>query len=473
MTSQIDMTRVTFPALLLLLFMVFDKPVNAWAQTCDIVPATITTMNEPELGAYNLWDYVGGEYPAKEHFQGALYKDKNLYVAAQAQGNPDIEQMRLWLLQQDYRGRALWEKYHEIEGLSQIKAIVDHSQGFAVLATVLEDQGDQPPRAAMWFGVFQQSDGALLHEATIDYDQGSLFADAIVPLDGGKSYIVAGHTQGRDQKTYTLMYRIDDQGNVDVHRSYRSGEDNRVNQIVVSSVEGALVALGQTKDPAGRSVGWAIGLDHDLKLMWEQPYPRGNGAAFVDGASLGDSGIVAVGWAESLWQGQRAGLVMHFNVRDGALIWERYYRGQDNGRMYQARAVEISPGNVISVVLNGAPHPMLEKVDQDDPMRMTHYAYTRLLTMNKRGSVLLSEDYRNAQGASVNDILTGHSQNRIMFGSTLSADPILLDEAKKAGKRVSEDSFVSQNGWSIAVPAAGVDEDPCDEYLKQQEKGFE
>lgn len=457
-----DMTRRTLLLSFLLLFSLLYKPLNAAAQFCDTIPATITTMIEPEIGAYNLWDQVAGTFPEKDSFVAAFAKGKDLIVAGQIEYNENAQPKKLWLLQLDYRGRIKWQAHHEIAGLKAVKAIAPHPDGLAVLGT-LETPGivNQPAQTSMWFGVFDAKDGTPLSEHVIDDPSGRLHADAMLALDGQKGFVLAGHLVDAHEKTYTVMHRVNMDGRVDVRRSYRSGEENQVAQLAQQPISKLIAAVGRARGASGRTAGWAIGLDEDLKLIWESTYARGAQAAFRDIALLDEDNFVVAGWAESLATGKNAGFVMGLESAGGVPAWERFYRSEDSGRPYRARAVMVSPGPLISVALAGGAHPDLPDLDEDDPRRAAYYPYVRLLTINRRGNVILSEDHRNASAAFINDIVMGFNQNRMLLGSTLSPDALLLDTAKKAGKIIGPDSFVSLNGWAIGVPSTGVYDDPC------------
>lgn len=444
----------------LLLSALFFKPLNAQAQQCAIVPATITTMDEPALGGYNLWDHVSGGYPQDDAYMAAVAKGKDVLIAAQM---TEDKAVRAWLLRLDYRGRTLWQSKPVIAHLTAIKAMAAHPQGVAVLASISEptDEGDQAA-SALWFGVFSDKDGALLHAHKIEGNAGEgLFADAMLAFPDASGFVIAAHALTPDQKTYTVMYRVDDEGRPDTQRSYRTGEGNRIAAMDMNA-QGLIVAAGSAQSPQGASLGWAIGVDRDLKLIWEQAYPRGLESALQAVAIIDPETVAFAGWSKALDTQRHAALIMQTTATGGHPVWERFYRGEgEESRAYEGSAIMVDSQGLISAVLQGQAHPALPELAKDDPVRFALFPYIRLLTLNSRGSVIASEDHRNAHGAFVSTILSGNNENRVMVGATRSADPILLDEAKQAGRSYGPDSFLSFNGWALAVPGFGKYDDPC------------
>lgn len=460
---------------LLLCFFILEfafafKPLSALAQDCQTIPVTIAPMDDPDIGAYNLWDYVEGDYPQAEAFQSGLYDGQDMIFAG-VQTHPDDPDapVNVLLTKLDYRGRALWRASHEIAYLKAVLSVQPHPKGLTVLGTRVNAKNEH----SLWLAVFSSENGSLIFEKNLTRVAENVHGAAMItalPVDDdtpSEGYAVAGYIPNQAQKPgYTNIYNLDYEGHLDLKRSYRSGAGNIVHTIFRAG--STLYVVGEALGDQGQPVGWIAALDNQLRLIWERMVPRGAGLRLQAGSAFGDEMIVVSGQSIPLDRRQTtAGSVLAFDARNGDVIWERYYRAP---RAYTGGPVmENFDRNTVSLVLNGAAHPSQATVDPADPLYMVYAPHARLITLNKRGEPLFFEDYKNGLALDVRGIMRGQNDNRILFGTTQSADMLLEDQVvsqmtPQDGEVPSSPTlpaFVSPNAWAIGLPVAKLYDDPC------------
>jgi hypothetical protein len=141
------------------------------------------------------------------------------------------------------------------------------------------------------------------------------------------------------------------------------------------------------------------------------------------------------------------------------MIWERYYRGD---RTYRAVDLLKSNDGLISIVMNGAENKTL--LNESMYKSEAGYAYARLITLNARGILFYSEDYLNARGAYVSQMIRGSKGERVLAGYTMSeasADELPQEEYEALNPQFDHSMY----GWVIAVPANDPYDDPCQTEL--------
>ena len=434
----------------LTLFAVFFKPWPAAAQTqisCETVPAMITRMTEPQVGALNLWDSVFGLKQTDNDYIGALQKDEEWLVAGHSTPiKPDARQSLL-LVGLDAYGRKLWHKIHDIEGLMAVNAIVPHPQGALILATIERNSHPQ-----IWLG-FMDEKAEITRHKWIGHKKDGLIADSIVQTADGKSYIITAHTQTVPDKhdtSYTELYRIDTQGRITGRRSMNFGTNNRTHTLVAGTDQ-TIIALGEITEQSGRSAGWGWAIDSHMDLVWQQTYPRGIGASFTAGAALSQSpDIIVAGHAQPSDGEPQAAWIARIEPGKGNIIWERYLRGL---RTYESVMALSSSDDILSLILKGH---ALETVSENTPPENA-YAFLRMITMNKRGLIMHKEDHLNAKGLDPTAAVFDETGRRILIGSTRAPD---LEQFDKQAELA--DIPHTKQGWIAAVPATDTYDDPCD-----------
>lgn len=417
----------------LLIFLLFlgcaFKSFVAQAQNCQIIPMTMTTMTAPQMGSYNLWDvsHTTPEHGLADIAFTAVHPDDRGWIATGTYSPSDADQMHLYVARFDDRGRESWRKLTPVSGLQGVKRVIKHGAGYVVLGTA---KPTSKIPSHVWIG-FVNKAGALIGSKTIEAKKGDLFADDIISLNDSKTLIMSSHVKLPNGQQYTQMYKLSAKGTPLMSRYYRFGSNNQIESLAAAH-NGAIMAVGNSANTSGRANGWALRLDSDLKIAWQKTYPRGLGgslgaALVVDGDSwiAGGSVMPSNGGTVGAW-------VVRLDANGGDIGWERYFRGD---RDYGVADMVTGSNGLISVALSGQGAEAIP----DEP---SSYDFTRLLTLNPRGSVTGSIDYLGGHGVYTNKLITGANGERLLAGSTYDKDG-------------------SSRGWIIATPGTGVYNDPC------------
>ena len=145
---------------------------------------------------------------------------------------------------------------------------------------------------------------------------------------------------------------------------------------------------------------------------------------------------------------------------NGDIGWQRYFTGAHD---YAARDLVASRDGLISLVLQGTAHkrrshdpaPAVEDgavpVEQDKKTD-----FVRMMTVNPRGGVFISDEYFNSEGARVHEMVVGPVGERIFIGES---DMVYTTEPKTP----NEEPVIirSLDGWVAAAASAEPYVDPC------------
>lgn len=443
------------------------------AQSCENIPVLITQMIEPELGNYNLWDGVYGDYPQEDGFISA-YRQGDTMIVVGLSEDPETHRKSLMINALDYRGRTIWAHYNEIEGLTRVKKIIPYAGGYWVLAGQ-QLKGKETPIIAVL-----NAGGEVTKLLVIDQDEGNNnIPDDLVPLKKSEGYLVASHVMDDKGNIYANIYRLNDQGKKLALRTFRSTPKNYFSQLV-PGMNGDVLAVGASVNSYDRWQGWLMSMSEDTNMIWAQNYSRGESSFFIKANVLSNGSFILSGSAQSLEGGAPSAWLAKIDAAGGSLEWERFYSGK---MAYQGGTVLVGFDDVISVALNGSYREVQgtsswPESDIFFDQEASHIDYVRLLTLNSRGILMFSDDYMNARGALASDLLFGHNLQRVIIGTTLSPDTILkggkehspltvqsLFHEEKQSDTMEEKSHdvYSQNGWALAFPATDPYKDRCRE----------
>ena len=462
------MAKRFFPIhLILTLVAGFTAPAMAQDSACAMDYELIFELRTAELGSYNVWDAVSGLQDREENFKSGLTPDSGNTVVAGERMTFEDGPRELVLTEIDRRGRIAWEKAHTIKDLTTVIKILPAKDGYVVLGnkTVKNIQ-------SIWLGFFD-AQGALKSEQSIRDGKASLQAhDMIVARDVSKGYVLAASFEGRgaQKDIHSVIYALNRKGQVVSDKAYAPGPENRILGLDPTGKDQVL-ATGYIYGEDGRKAGWIMKLDNDGAINWQRQYPRGRGAELAGGADMLGKFIAVIGTAEAATRGGgHAGWLMVVGAANGDIGWQRYYTGDHK---YEARDVAVSREGLISVMLQGTalrspakkaatPPPESEKLKDPDE------DFVRLLTVNPRGGVFISDEYFNGEGAQAWQMILGPVGERILIGASKMVyqveNPVMgpPPQPVPGQKPVAEPEEVrTTDGWVAAAAASEPYEDPC------------
>jgi hypothetical protein len=421
-------------------------PVPAMAQSkiprdCKIQPELIFNMSKAEYGAYNVWDAVHGEMNVDDNFASGVVLDSgNVVVVGEVAsfGKPD---RALQLIEYDGRGRVVWEVSHTITELVSIRKLLLTPAGFAVIGTV-RGKGD---KASAWFGVFDKT-GKKLSEKTISAGKASLLPDDILLRGDGKGFIMSAAVGNEKNSLFHAeIYHLDVNGSVTDKHAYMPGLDNRIYGLSPDGKD-AYVATGYLRGEDGRITGWILKLNMDGSLIWQRQYPRGASAQINKATLMVPEALIAAGETQPLNGGNIAAWVMMIDDGSGNVVWQRYYTDTMN---QSAKDVIVNADGLASVMVQNTRPPNEEPSDDNND-------FVRLLTVNERGVLTISDEYFNGEGAQAGQMIGGRAGERILMGRT--------DIVYKIEPKPGEPVETLKHGWDAWVVAGAPMEafdDPC------------
>jgi outer membrane protein assembly factor BamB len=405
---------------------------------CRIEPELIFQMVKPEYGAYNVWDVVHGEMDRDEDFvSGVVLESGNVVVATEeiSFGKPD---RILKIIEFDQRGRMVWEVTPNVAGLSGIKKILATPRGFMV-AGVMQ-------KKSAWLGFFDDA-GKLTGQKTISAggNMALMPEDVISGLDGKGFVLSASVGSGANRLYYGAIYHIDFNGRVTGRHAYMPGLDNRILGLSPAGKD-AYMASGFLRGEDGRLTGWLLKLNPDGSLIWQRQYPRGASAQINKAVSFTGGSVLAVGQTEPLNDGNIAAWIMMIDDATGNVVWQRYYTGSMD---QAAKDVLANAGGLASVMVqNTKPEGMEPTEDRQD--------FARVLTVNARGLLTVSDEYFNGEGAQIAQMIGGRAGERILLGRT--------DIVYKIEPKPGEEVETLKHGWDgLLIAGAPMEsfDDPC------------
>lgn len=438
--ANVSMTN-SFLTFLAFLFVLFASVLPAQAQNCTVQPELIFRFKKSTVGSYNVWDTIYGEQDQQERFITGLIDGGRTIILGERQ-KAENDPVRLVLVGLDRRGRVIWEKEHAIQGLLSVLKILPTKAGYLVLGNKI--QGAQ---GSIWIGFFAK-DGVLRGQKMISEDVSNLTAHDIAKSADGSHYVVSAAYQKLSREgfsvglpTHAKVYKVSLQGNVLEQSAYLPSSENRILSIKPIG-DDHYIATGYLTGLDGRQTGWVIRLNERLGINWQRQYPRGSKAELSVFHDFVSNHIIVGGTAYPLKSigGQNAGWLMAINSGNGEVAWQRYYVGDIH---YTVKDVHSTKDGLISVLVDG------------DPSEQSGDNFVRVLTVNPRGTLLIGDEYFNAEGTDAERMLLGPAGERILIGSTNMKYTIEgLDQHEDEIKR-------SRDGWVIAGASADPYDDPC------------
>jgi hypothetical protein len=414
---------------------------RAMAQDCDVISELIFELSPQQTGSYTIWDASHGDMAFEERYKSGILSDDVFVVAAGERYVQEGKSVSLILHKLEKRGRLVWEKEHKVLGLRSVLKILPHAEGFLVAGTAAKKEPEG--MTDIWLGFFGP-EGELLKQTRISRAQESLDLQEIMPVPGKNQFLLATYVRsyGSD-KGFARIYKIDGAAKVMTERAFNPGVENKIIGIAQVKPE-QFAASGYLWSEDGRRAGWLMSLDQDLAIRWEQQYPRGLGAKLSHVMGFISDTMVVAGDTVPYGDGNRAGWVMAVEQETGKPAWQRYYSGDMH---YDAIDGLISDDGLISILMtakkpNGEAHH--DKID-----------YTRLLTINPRGVLFISDEYFNGKGADAPQVFFGAHQERILVGGAI------IDHQIKGPDGDPPKTKRSLDAWVAAATAMERYKDPC------------
>lgn len=423
--------------------LLFPLTAHAAVRDCVVQKDLIFNMTKAEYGAYNVWDATYGEMNTDERFASAVIADNGNTVAAGEASSFGKTTKSVLLAEFDNRGRVVWESATPIANLSYVKKLLLAPDGFVVLGAAMNNDS----RAYPWIGFFDKS-GKLKSQKNVTVDgKSSLVPDDMIARDNNAGFILSA-SAGDEKKElfHSSIYLLDAKGGVVSDHSYRPGLDNRILSLAPAGRD-HYIAAGYLRSEDGRLGGWLLMLNRDASLVWQQQYPRGAAARLNGAVQMRDGIFLAAGETEPLSGGTMAGWVMAVDANVGPTLWQRYYT--TGGMDHSARGILVNAEGLASVMMQASKPPNAEATEDNQD-------FVRMLTVNERGVLFMSDEYFNAEGAEASQMIGGRAGERIVAGRT--------DMVYKIEPKPGEPVETLKHGWDAWVVAGAPMEsfpDPC------------
>lgn len=428
----------------LLLVFAFSQPAMAQrlVRDCVLQPELIFNISKAEYGSYNVWDSEFGEMDTDERFTSAVALETGNVVGLSELSSLGKPEKKVQLAEFDNRGRLVWDVSHSIENLAATHKILRTSEGFTVLGTARDKNG----RGSVWLGFFDKA-GKLLSQKTVSAaDKASLLPEDMIVQTSGSGFILSAST-GNEKKGLLqgVIYRLDSKGKVIDHHGYLPGLDNRV--IALSALgKDYYLGSGYLRGEDGRIGGWLLKLNKDGSLVWQRQYPRGASAQINRAVPMVKDYVLASGQVEPLDKGTEAAWVMMLDGNTGNMIWQRYYTDKMDQK---GGDILVNMEGMASVMVqNSRPQGVEPSEETQD--------FVRLLTVNERGVLFMSDEYFNGTGFQGSQMIGGRAGERIITGRS--------DIVYKIEPKPGEPIETMKHGWdAILVAAAPMEShpDPC------------
>lgn len=450
--------RYCFILVFCLLESVFSQA--AHAQRCGVDFELIFKMREPSVAAYSVWDSVYGHQDQQEKFvSGVVIENTDVVVAGERSG-PDHKMAALILVEIDRRGRVVWEQTHQIAGLESVVKILRTDKGYLIIGNRLQGKKTH----SVWLGFFDEK-GFLSGEKDVQKAGGALLAHDIVRRHDGRGYLLAVSAQNGESEAmrFSMIYTLNSKGEAVSDRAYMPGTESRILGLSLAGNH-QYTASGYIYGESGLREGWILRLNDEGEIIWQRQYPRGVGAELTRAQDYQDTGMVAIGNVRPGDNGLQAGWVMALRKADGDVVWQRYYTGEME---YFGRDFFSNANGLISVMFDARKPKEVrgqgaqeseEAQKEDEKNILNEYKgqnYVRLLTINPRGVLFISDEFFNGEGLDAYQMLPDPDGTRILIGATQMVYQVenAVDKTRAQAR--------SQDGWLAAATPMEPYEDPC------------
>jgi len=434
------------------LALIYD-PAKAQAQgkRCNPAYESVTTLFYPDLGSYNLWESVHGEGPRQEVFRSLVPVSEGVTLAAgEMRPRPEMN-ASIMLAQFDYRGRAMWEKYHAVGGIKNVVKIKKFGEGYVVLA----NRHLPKQKKSFWIG-FVDKEGTLgAHKVIRDKDRDLSANDMAVSRNNNEIVVAVtarrtlGDPQNPTIQKNAVVYTLGPKGGLKSSRAYVVGGDNEILGLssAAAKQKGAqteYLATGYFKNMQGKKMAVAMRLRSDGTIVWQQEFSRGMATQLKSAVLYQNDYILALGDVLPTNYGRVGGWLLLLDAYDGSIKWQRYFKGGSSDHDYFARNVMVNADNVISVMMMAQIEESEEKSGAKGTAALTpdddlsgfekellpeDMSYIHVLTLNPRGEIMGGDAYFHGQLVHAHQMVEGLEGERLIAGYTDVPYNELIDQA--------------------------------------------
>lgn len=280
---------------------------------------TITTLQQKSFGMPPLWDasyenghdesfYLADGFPLDDGtvlITGMTYKSM---AAVDGSDNATFEISSAFsgimpesvvIAQLNQRGRTVMEKHLPARPYEKIKAMKKIGDHYIIASGYKESDGTSGRLGLRWL----DKEGNIVRESGVADPQYSYEAIGITPAVTGVGFIL--YAQATAQKepgsAHSRIFAYNGKGALLWHRALRPGIPNKIGFLSPLEDKGHYLATGQIRMDDGRMAGWVMELDDKGALLWQQAYPRGDGADILAGIPLPEDGGLYLPVNRHLW----------------------------------------------------------------------------------------------------------------------------------------------------------------------------
>lgn len=443
--------------------------ISSWAvaaQECNPPYEMVTRLFKPEPGAYTLWDSVYDEPSFDEVFKTALHLNDGSVLAVGQRYSLLTGLTEIIFITFDRLGRKVDEKFFSLPDVQDVIKIKKRTgQGYVLLTNILTDG-----QSKAWIGFFDEDLNFKSKQVLEDKQHDILATDIVSSVNSG--WVISAsqrrsYGQGEDQVKFenARLYLLDQSGRKIQERSYNPGGNNHISSLTVLKKGGAAagyIATGYFINKSNKNIAWALRLDGDLSLNWQSEYSRGLLAKLKVSYSFLDQFILVYGDVLPS-NGKPIGTWLALlDADDGRVIWQRYFYGESEEHEHLASGLFVNEDNRINLMMSVRSLSSLSKQDVSEERLETDFIdYAHLLSLSPRGILLGGDTYFYAQGASIEQLLKGNEDERIMVGHVLKKNIV---QEKDFQQEESNQDLLQENG-RIFLPEA--------ELSQKAKKGLE
>ncbi|MEM6781942.1 MAG: hypothetical protein AAF569_08780, partial [Pseudomonadota bacterium] len=244
-------------------------PAPAIAQDCNITEEMIVRLKPPSFGNRRAWDMLYGDIGYERFSDIVMVDNENVVVAGDFTIGEEDDVYKPMIAQLNDRADTIWETREDLKQDHPLVRVTKTKDGFAAIGNT---------RSGKNRGIFLSNyskDGKLINRKRIIEAGADIDAVSIVPSHDGKGFVIGAqyHSQNNIEDTYGLVYKLTKNGNTVWRRAYRPGIVTFFHNVHALDDQ-SYMASGQIRLDDGRLAGWAVKLDENGAIQWQQTYPR-------------------------------------------------------------------------------------------------------------------------------------------------------------------------------------------------------